>query len=526
VAPSESFVVNTTDHDLLAQYVHQKNETAFAQLVARYTPLVRGIATRWLGHSTGAEDIAQTVFAILARQSLQVLAGLHSHGSLGPWLCRVTANVALQIRRSERRRQRRESRSARSVWVPAEQHPDHEALQALQEELQALPAEIQEPLVLCYLEGRTQQRAADLLNVSLTTLKRRLQAGLSRLRERLGQRGLTLPALATWLIAFEAEEALVQPTASGSVTPSNTLMATATTQATRAASLTFFAKATMASCALAPILALAVWAAPPTGVLAASSAGRRSAEPSSTENAADGPTTTPGADSSRAPKADVTSGDPEEPTERQEVRRSRPNSRPKRSPKPRQPRRGNAGTSQPPEETPPSVSGGARSGTESSSSTQKRTAHSATGKQSVSSGGVSGGAAGGSARSSAISGAGGSASGSSGGGAFGRGASGGAALGTGAHGSNGRSGGSSSSTTNGQSRGLGRGSLGLSPNRGNVPSAEELLRELQREMNIPTIPHGGAQSRSFHGSLSVNGETREYDNEEEYEAAKRELGLP
>ena len=115
------------------------------------------------------------------------------------------------------------------------------------------------------------------------------------------------------------------------------------------------------------------------------------------------------------------------------------------------------------------------------------------------------------------------ASGSSGGSAGGssRGAS-----GARAGGSAGLSGGKSSSATNSQSRGLGRGGRGLFDNRSDVPSAEELLRQLQREMNIPTLPEGSTQSQSFHGSLSINGETREYDNQEEYEAAKRELGLP
>lgn len=138
--------MNMTDYDLLARYVHQKDNTAFAHLVVRHTPLVRGVATRWLGHPTGSDDISQTVFATLAGQSLPVLAGLHSKGSLSPWLCRVTANAALQLRQAERRRQRRETRSARSVWIPAEQQSDTEALQTLQEELHALPVEIHEPL--------------------------------------------------------------------------------------------------------------------------------------------------------------------------------------------------------------------------------------------------------------------------------------------------------------------------------------------------------------------------------------------
>lgn len=515
--------MNMTDYDLLARYVHQKDNTAFAHLVVRHTPLVRGIATRWLGHPTGSDDISQTVFATLAGQSLPVLAGLHSKGSLSPWLCRVTANAALQVRRAERRRQRRETRSARSVWIPAEQQSDTEALQTLQEELHALPVEIQEPLVLCYLEGRTQQRAAAILNVSQTTLKRRLQAGLCRLRQRLGQRGLTLPALAAWLISFESQDAIGQPTASGSVAASHTLLATATTHSTRAASLALFAKATAASCLLAPILALAVWAAPPTGDLAASSVSKRPAKPSPTENEPQETRATLPEDLSQPPEPNAASVDPEGRVQPREDRRPRPNSRQKPAPKQRQPRRGNAGTSQPQFGTTPPDAGGPSSGTQSSSNNEKPFLNSTRGSQSGSSGGFSGSRAGGSSRSSAMSSANGFATGISGGSA--RGSSGGSSGGR-AGGLTGRSGGTNSSATNSQSRDPGRGIRGMFENRADVPSAEELLQQLQREMNIPALREGTTQSRSFHGSLSVNGETREYDNEEEYEAAKRKLGLP
>jgi hypothetical protein len=50
------------------------------------------------------------------------------------------------------------------------------------------------PLVLCYLQGHTQEQAAALLGMSKGTLKRRLERGRALLRERLVRRGLG-PAL-------------------------------------------------------------------------------------------------------------------------------------------------------------------------------------------------------------------------------------------------------------------------------------------------------------------------------------------
>jgi WD40 repeat protein len=59
-------------------------------------------------------------------------------------------------------------------------------------------AELVRPLVLCYLEGKTQDEAAQELRLSLRTIKRRLHRGRQLLRNRLTRRGL---ALSTALLA-------------------------------------------------------------------------------------------------------------------------------------------------------------------------------------------------------------------------------------------------------------------------------------------------------------------------------------
>ncbi len=67
-------------------------------------------------------------------------------------------------------------------------------LRVLDEELRRLPQRYQSPLLLCYLEGRTQDEAAKQLNWSLSTLRRRLEAGRELLRGRMVRRGATLGA--------------------------------------------------------------------------------------------------------------------------------------------------------------------------------------------------------------------------------------------------------------------------------------------------------------------------------------------
>ena len=61
---------------------------------------------------------------------------------------------------------------------------------ALHEEIARLPEKLRRPVVLCYLEGRTQEDAAAELRWSGATLRRRLAGARERLRSRLERRGI------------------------------------------------------------------------------------------------------------------------------------------------------------------------------------------------------------------------------------------------------------------------------------------------------------------------------------------------
>jgi RNA polymerase sigma factor (sigma-70 family) len=99
------------DRDLIEQYAEQGSETAFATLVDRYLGLVYSAALRRVGDVQAAEEIAQTVFCLLARKACQ----LPPNTPLSGWLHRTVCFTTAKYWRAELRRRHREQQVASSM---------------------------------------------------------------------------------------------------------------------------------------------------------------------------------------------------------------------------------------------------------------------------------------------------------------------------------------------------------------------------------------------------------------------------
>jgi RNA polymerase sigma factor (sigma-70 family) len=190
-----------SDDSLLGRFVRCRDEAAFAALVARYGGMVLGACRRVLGNDCSAEDCTQAAFLVLARK-----AGALRPESLPAWLHGTARRLALRSRRADLRRGRREAQCA--LATPASSRPDplseltaRELLSLLEEEIERLPERYRLPIILCCLEGLSQEEAARRLGWKTGSLKGRLERGRKRLHARLGRRGLTLAAA---LAAVEA----------------------------------------------------------------------------------------------------------------------------------------------------------------------------------------------------------------------------------------------------------------------------------------------------------------------------------
>jgi RNA polymerase sigma factor (sigma-70 family) len=180
-----------TDGQLLERFLAHRDESAVELLVRRYGSLVFGVCRRVLHNAHAAEDAFQATFLVLLRKA----PSLDGSRPLGTWLYTVAYRLALRARTNELRRQRCERRAA-DRRPPTEDRAasPSELLVALEEELHRLPERHRAPLVLCYLEGKTNEQAAELLRCPRGSMAARLAQARERLRECLTRRGFVAPA--------------------------------------------------------------------------------------------------------------------------------------------------------------------------------------------------------------------------------------------------------------------------------------------------------------------------------------------
>jgi RNA polymerase sigma factor (sigma-70 family) len=152
---------------------------------------------RLLGNRHDAEEAAQAVFLLLVRRARAAQA------SPAGWLHKVARDVALMQLRLKARQQRREERAV--ITRPAKGSDRNEDLrQELDAALAELPYGLREAIILCHLEGRRQEDAAQLLGCDQSTLSRRIGNGLDRLRAILVRRGVAVaPAVLLSFLAVE-----------------------------------------------------------------------------------------------------------------------------------------------------------------------------------------------------------------------------------------------------------------------------------------------------------------------------------
>src|SRR5947209_10255204 len=189
----------SSDEQLLDDFLARRSDEAFAALLGRHGPMVLNVCRRILHDAHAAEDVFQATFLVLADRA----GAIHRRESLAGFLHGVAYRLAVRARRRPLQSLPAAVGDNKAVG-PAEGLAWKEMLGILDQELGRLSDRYRAPLVLCYLEGRTQDEAARQLGWSLGTLRRRLAQGRRLLEARLRGRGVTLPAALAGLLAAGA----------------------------------------------------------------------------------------------------------------------------------------------------------------------------------------------------------------------------------------------------------------------------------------------------------------------------------
>jgi RNA polymerase sigma factor (sigma-70 family) len=182
-------VSGMSDGQLLERFAARSDsdgQLAFETIVRRHGPMVLGVCLRALGDFHSAEDAFQATFMVLSIKS----RAIRKSESLGPWLHGVAVRIARR-RLAVGRRGRGTSIPTDTLVDPVAHDPGSADVNAvIDEELGRLPDKYRLPVVLCYLEGQTQDEAARALGWTKGTVSGRLARAKDLLRHRLTRRGL------------------------------------------------------------------------------------------------------------------------------------------------------------------------------------------------------------------------------------------------------------------------------------------------------------------------------------------------
>ena len=163
-----------SDRALVERWIDGADPNALDLLVRRHGGMVFGVCRRMLGDTPDADDAFQATFLILVRKA----KSLDRPEQVAGWLHRVALRVARKARADCARRQMREVAIV-DLAAPTRHEDARDLRQELDEELDRLPEEYLLPIVLCELEGRTLDEAAQLLGWPKGTVAGRLSRGAS-----------------------------------------------------------------------------------------------------------------------------------------------------------------------------------------------------------------------------------------------------------------------------------------------------------------------------------------------------------
>lgn len=207
----------TREEELLRRYSARQSQAAFAELVRRYLDFVYSVCRRQLGDPEMAQDVAQTVFLILAAKADSLKPGT----VLSAWLFRVAHHACRNARRVEARRRRYERKAAEDMEIAASDAQARIAAASwetgLDDALAKLNESDRDAVLLRYVEEMSPDEIAAALGISPAAAHKRVSRALERLRRHFGPAGAALTVAALGVLLSETLVQAAPPAQAASI---------------------------------------------------------------------------------------------------------------------------------------------------------------------------------------------------------------------------------------------------------------------------------------------------------------------
>ena len=178
-----------SDRELLQLFKDTGSESAFRGLVERYAGLVFAVALRRTGNRSLAEEVAQSVFLILAAKAQR----LKPRGELASWLHRTTLLEASNAARKESVRQRKLEEFVEMTHNMSD--PEWRQISpVLDEAIDKLKNADRSAVLLRFYEGLSFREVAATMGKTEAAARQQVSRALSKLSGILRRRGITTSA--------------------------------------------------------------------------------------------------------------------------------------------------------------------------------------------------------------------------------------------------------------------------------------------------------------------------------------------
>lgn len=168
---------------VLLKESQQNNDRAFEEILQKYERLIYFIARRYFPNADDAMDASQEA-AIKIYNGLPRIT-LPEGGTLKAWVCTVTARVCLDALRKRRPQTTELSEETLAAHLPSaeENAVTAERSREIISAIQNLPNDHRMAVILRDMQGLSYEEIADILKISMGTLKSRLSRARENLRK-------------------------------------------------------------------------------------------------------------------------------------------------------------------------------------------------------------------------------------------------------------------------------------------------------------------------------------------------------